>query len=83
MEAINRRTRQQIRQDIPFYSDPLYRPPPKPVKIPMSELPENTDIKSGCNTDFEENSPFQEGVISEASQRPDKWFSKNLRNWTI
>ena len=29
---------------------------------------------SGNNLDIEENSPFQEGVISEAIQRPDKMF---------
>ena len=28
------------------------------------------------NIDFEENFPFQEGVISEAYQRPDKLFSQ-------
>ena len=31
-------------------------------------------INPECNTDFEENSPFQEGVISESYQRPDKSF---------
>ena len=32
------------------------------------------DINPKFNTDFEENSPFQEGVISETYQRPDKSF---------
>ena len=32
------------------------------------------DINPEFNTDFEENSPFQEGVISETYQRPDKSF---------
>ena len=32
------------------------------------------DINSELNTDFEENSLFQEGVISETYQRPDKSF---------
>ena len=74
MEAINRRMMQQISKDIPFYSDPVYQPPPKPVEIPMSKTPENMDINLELNTDFEENLPFQEGVISEAYQRPDKSF---------
>ena len=32
------------------------------------------DINLEINTDFEENSPFQEGVISESYQMPDKLF---------
>ena len=61
-------------KDIPFYPDPTYRPPPKPVRIPTSESPENIDISSELNIDFEENSPFQEGVISETYQRLDKSY---------
>ena len=71
MEVINRRTMEKISKDIPFYPDPTYRPPPKPVKIPMSEGLENTDIDLEHNTNFEENSPFQ-GVTFETYQRPDK-----------
>ena len=37
-----------------------------------SPSPENTS--SDINLDFVENSPFQEGVNSEAYQRPDKLF---------
>ena len=37
-----------------------------------SHSPENTS--SDINLDFEENSPFQEGIISEAYQRLDKSF---------
>ena len=40
----------------------------------MSESPENIDISPELNIDFEENSPFQEGVILETCQRPDKSF---------
>ena len=49
------------------------RPPPKPVKTHMLgslESSESTDINIG----FEENSPFQEGIISETYQWPDKSF---------
>ena len=46
----------------------------------MPEIPGNLDINQECNTNFEENSPFQEGVISETYQRPDKSFLKNLNN---
>ena len=32
------------------------------------------DIKPNINIDFEENSPFQAGIMSETFQRPDKSF---------
>ena len=62
---------QKISKDIPFYPDPIYRFPPKPVKIPMPDIPRNRDINPEVNIDFKENSPLQEGVISERHQRPD------------
>ena len=62
METINRRMMQKISKDIPFYPDPTYRPHPKPVRIPMLEVPGNIDINLELYTGFEENSPFQEGV---------------------
>ena len=74
MEAIYRRMMQQISKDIPFCPDQVYQPPPKPLRIPMSKPPENMAINLELNTDFEENSPFQEGVIAESYQRPDKSF---------
>ena len=64
-EVINRRLIQKINKDIPFYPDPFARPPPKPLRIPTSESPEYVDISPELNIDFEENSPFLEGVISE------------------
>ena len=74
MEVSNRRMIQEINIDIPFYPDPTYRPPPKALRILMSESPENIDISPELNNDLEENSPFQEGVISEIYQSPDKSF---------
>ena len=53
-EVINRRTMQKIRKDIPFYLDSVYRPPPKPVKIPMPKIPGNMDINPELNTNFKE-----------------------------
>ena len=64
-------------KDIPFYPDPTYRPPPKLIRSSLqgsSESSESTNINSEINIDFEENSPFQEGVISDMCQRPDKSF---------
>ena len=80
-EVINKGMIQEINKDISFYPDPTYKPPPKPVRIPMSESPENIDIHPELNTDFEENSPFQEGVILETYQSQINHFSKNLKNW--
>ena len=71
MEAVNRRP---MIKDIPLYPDPTYRPPLKPIRIPASKSPENMDINPELNIDFEENSPFQEGIISETYQRPNKSF---------
>ena len=73
-------TRQLI-PDVPFYLGPTYRTPPKLIKsnIPGSQessqsshSPDNT--RSDINLDFEENSPFQEGIISEMYQILDKSF---------
>ena len=64
---------QQRSKDIPFYSDPVCRPPPKPEEILMSKVPEKNDINPELITDFEENLPLQ-GVISESYQRPDESF---------
>ena len=40
----------------------------------MPEIPGNMDINPELNANFEEDSPFQEGVLSETYQRPDKSF---------
>ena len=71
MEVINRKPKIK---DIPFSPDPTYKPPPKLIRIPTSEGPENIDISPEINIDFEENFLFQEGVISETYQRPNKSF---------
>ena len=69
--------------DVPFHTCPTYRPPPKPIRSNMpksqesSHSPDNTS--SDNSFDFEENSPFQEGVISEAYQRLGKSFFQEPR----
>ena len=71
--AITRKGMWDSRREIPFY-----RPPPKPTEICTHVIPRkipNSGINSleqDINTDFEENSPHQEGVISEIYQRPEK-----------
>ena len=66
--------------DVPFHPGPAYRTP-KPFRsnVPRSQecsqsSPSPENISSDINLDFEENSPFQEGVILEAYQRPGKSF---------
>ena len=58
---------------IPFYPDSIMKPPPRPPnKIAQNDRQINLDLDLEINKDFEENSPYQEEVISEIYQRPDK-----------
>ena len=57
--------------DVPLHMDSLHKP---------SSLQQNTNKinqNPNINLDFEENSPFQEGIISEPIQRLDKSFFQN------
>ena len=70
---MKRKTIQNISRKIPAYADPIHMPPPNPTEIPLQEIPRKlTDIDTDINTDFKETSPYQEGVISETYQRPDR-----------
>ena len=69
--------------DVPIHPGPILRPPPKPIRSNIltnqqsshsSTSTGDTNINSIINIEFEENSPFQEGIISENYQRPDKSF---------
>ena len=63
--------------DVPFHLDLHLRPPKQPIKLNMTckQNSQNVqDINSNINFDFEENSPFQEGIMSEKYQRLDKSF---------
>ena len=60
----------------PPYHNPYARPPPRPPDVTNSidswkDLLE-TDLDR--NVDIEENSPFQDGIISETYERPDKSY---------
>ena len=59
--------------DVPLHLDPLLKPPKQQN---THENSHNPDI----NLDFEENSPFPEGVMSETFQRPDKSFFQNPKD---
>ena len=55
--------------DVPLLLYPLHKPLQKKQNM-VSPNDQNTEI----NLDIKENSPFQEGIISELIQRPDKSF---------
>ena len=58
--------------DVPFHLDPLLTNPKQhTIKQNIQE------INPKINFDFEENSPFQEGIMSETFQRLDKSFFQN------
>ena len=58
-----------------MYPDPLYRPSPKPNDIPLQEIPRKLmHLDTDINTGFEENSPYQESVISEMYQKPHRSY---------
>ena len=63
--------------DVLLHPDTLHTPSPKQQNVDK-HFPNNQD--TGINLDIEENSPFQEGVISETIQRLDKmFFSKSKK----
>ena len=64
---------------VPFHQDLLLRPK-QPIKqnITHEQNSQNEQNSSPNNNyDFEENSPFQGGILSETFQRPDKSFFQN------
>ena len=62
--------------------------PPKPIRSNVPRRQESSQSSSSVehvnpdtNLDFKENSPFQEGVISEMFQRPDKTFFQDTKDF--
>ena len=62
----------QHRPSPPYY-DPYMKPPPKPPDIvdPLDSRKDLLENDSDRKVEIEENSPFQEGIISEIYERPD------------
>ena len=60
----------------PPYHNPYARPPPRPPDVTNSidSRKDLLETDSNRNVDIEENSPFQEGIISETYKRPDKSY---------
>ena len=73
-----RKCMQYIRREIPAYIGPIYRPPPKTTEMPLQVIPRKImdidTLDQDSNMDFEENFPYQEGVISETYQSIDKLY---------
>ena len=58
---------------VPIYPAPLMKPPSRLQDIKaQNDRQINLDLDMDINKDLEENSPYQEGIISEIYQRPDK-----------
>ena len=71
-----------INNDKSFSPDILLHPLHKPLlkwQDMDKAIPDNNS--SSINFDIEENSPFQEGVISETIQRLDKMFFQNPKSF--
>ena len=67
--------------DVLLHLDPLHTPLLKQQSV---DKPFPTRQDTSINLDIEENSPFQEGIISETIQRLDKMFfskSKKARRY--
>ena len=60
----------------PPYHDPYARPPPRPPDVTNSidSQKDLSEIDLDRKVDIEENSPFQEGIISETYERPDRSY---------
>ena len=74
--------------DVSFHPGPIYRLPPKSIRSNMPRGQESSqsspsveNINPDINLHFEENSPFQEGIISETFQRPDKSFFQEPKEY--
>ena len=64
--------------DVPFHPGPVYKPLPQLIKqnvsYPQSSQSSTNIDNINPNFNFEENSAFQEGIMSETFQRLDKSF---------
>ena len=66
--------------DVPLHPDLLLRPPKQqPIKQNITQNIQEINPNPNISLDFEENSPFQEGIMSETFQRLDKSFFQNLK----
>ena len=58
---------------IPMYPNQIPNPTPKlPERVTQNDRQANLELDLKINRDFEENLPYQDGIISEIYQRPNK-----------
>ena len=58
---------------IPMYPNQIPNPTPKlPERVTQNDRQVDLELNLEINRDFEENLPFQEGIISDIYQRPNK-----------
>ena len=87
--TIGRKSMLNIRMEFPAYAGPIYRPSPMPTETPTKVIPKKIPVsdidtlEQDITMDFEDNSPYQEGVISEIYQRPDKSYFKSHQNCKV
>ena len=80
-ETISRKKIQGKNREQPFYLDSIYRPPARlPDNLRPNHPESKLDTKPKIDIEFEENSPHEEGIISEAYQRPDKSYFQELKD---
>ena len=75
---------QDINREIPFYPDPIYRPPPRPPEnVWLLRIESKADTSPRIDLEFKENSLYQEGIISKTYQRPDKSYFQEMKELEI
>ena len=81
-EAITWGMIQNINREISFYQDLIYRLPPKTTENLQSPgIESKADASPRIDLEFEENSSYQEGILSETYQRPDKSYLQEPKEW--
>ena len=72
-------------EQVSFYPDPLINPHPRLPDIKTQDNRRMTsDLDLDINKDFEENSLYEEGIISEKYQSPDKsQLLEPCQNWQV
>ena len=79
-EAITQGTTRDINREIPFYPDLIYRLPRRPpANLQSPGIESKADTSPRKDLQFEENSPYQEGIIFKTYQRPDISYFQELK----
>ena len=74
-EAITWEMIQNINREMPFYPDPIYRPPPRlPENLWLPRIKSKADTSPRIDLEFEGHLPSQERIMPKTYQRPDKSY---------